>query len=337
MTMPRPRRVAIPIAPAVLRAAPAGSRIQELAGATMGTTWSVKFAGTPASLQTLRRTIPLALDRVIAQMSPWEEHSDISRFNRLPMSEWQTLPPELFRVMKSALRIARESGGAYDPSLGALSDLWGFGPSGPRKSPPSSDDIANYHRVCGWQQFEIDARGRRMCRLGRGSIDLCGIAKGFAVDLVADTLREHGIHHGLVEIGGELSGFGVKPDNSPWWVEIDRTVTTPTGAEPPILVALHDLAIATSGCERGFVSGSHHFSHTLNPLTGWPITNGMITATVFHQFCMEADAYATALMVLGPDAAIDFAIAHGLAAIILFKHGETVTERTTPMLDQMLS
>lgn len=335
--MPLPRRVAIPALPAMLRAAPAGGRVQDLTGTTMGTTWSVKFVGSTASRQTLSRMIPLALDRVIAQMSPWEEHSDISRFNRRPVNEWQALPPELFKVMESARRVAQESDGAYDPTLGALIDLWGFGPSGPRAEPPMPDAIAARNHTRGWQQLDLDTSGRRMRRSGSGSIDLCGIAKGFAVDLVAETLHAHGIHHALVEIGGELRGHGVKPDDSPWWVEIDRPARTTDEPTPPMLVALHDIAIATSGCERGFAHRAHHFSHTLDPRTGWPIANGMITATVLHPSCMEADAYATALMVLGPDAAIDFAIAHGLAAVILFQQDNAITERTTPMLDQMLS
>jgi thiamine biosynthesis lipoprotein len=105
----------------------------------------------------------------------------------------------------------------------------------------------------------------------------------------------------------------------------------------PMLVALHDLAIATSGCERGFANGAQHFSHTLNPRTGWPIANGMITATVLHRSCMEADAYATALMVLGPHAAFDFAAAHDLAALIRFqRNDDRLSERTTPALDMML-
>jgi thiamine biosynthesis lipoprotein len=337
MTMPLPRRVAIPALPAMLRAAPVGGRIQELSGAAMGTTWSVRYVGSAASRQTLSRAIPLALGRVITQMSPWEEHSDISRFNRRPANEWQALPPELFKVMASALRVARESDGAYDPTLGALIDLWGFGPSGPRTAPPTSEAIAEHHHARGSQQLDLDTGGRRMRGAGGGSIDLCGIAKGFAVDLVAETLHEHGIHHALVEIGGELRGHGVKPDDSPWWVEIDWPARAAAGPTPPMLVALHDLAIATSGCERGFTHGARHFSHTLDPRTGWPIANGMITATVLHRSCMEADAYATALMVLGPDAAIDFAIAHSLAALILFKQGDAIAERTTPMLDEMLS
>jgi thiamine biosynthesis lipoprotein len=309
-----------------------------MSGTTMGTTWSVKFVGSAASLQTLSRMIPLALGRVIAQMSPWEGQSDISRFNRLPLDQWQELPRELSRVMASALRIARESGGGYDPTMGALVDLWGFGPSGPREAPPPPDEIARLHQACGWRQLDLDADSRRLRRHDRGPVDLCGIAKGFAVDLVAETLLELGIHHALVEIGGELRGQGVKPDGSPWWVGIDRPAQAAAGvAADPILVALHEFAIATSGCERGFARGAQHFSHTLDPRTGWPIANAMVTATVLHRSCMEADAYATALMVLGPDAGADFAVKHELAALIRFRHGDAVTERTTPMLDRMLS
>jgi thiamine biosynthesis lipoprotein len=320
-------------------AIPAGGHIREIAGATMGTTWSCKFVGSSANAQTLRRMIPLALDRVIAQMSPWEGQSDITRFNRLPLNQWQELPRELGRVMSSALRIARESGGAYDPTMGALVDLWGFGPSGPREAPPP-DHIARLHQACGWQQLDLDPGARRLRRHNCGAIDLCGIAKGFAVDLVAETLLELGIHHALVEIGGELRGHGVKPDGSPWWVEIDRPAQATVGvAAEPIMVALHDLAIATSGCERSFARGAQHFSHTLDPRTGWPIANGMVTATVLHRSCMEADAYATALMVLGPDAGIDFAIKHQLAALIRFtgSDGDIIEERITPALDVMLA
>jgi FAD:protein FMN transferase len=338
MTASITRRVAIPTIPEMPHAAPAGERIRELAGSTMGTTWSVKFVGSSTSVQTVHRMIPLALERVIAQMSSWESQSDISRFNRLALNQWQDLPLEFGRVMASALRIAAESGGAYDPTMGALVDLWGFGPSGSRASPPPPDEIARRHRECGWRQLDLDTSARRLRRSNCGPLDLCGIAKGFAVDLVAETLGELGIHNALVEIGGELRGHGVKPDGSPWWVEIDRPARSTTDiAAEPILVALHQLAIATSGCERGFTRGADHFSHTLDPRTGWPIANGMMTATVLHRSCMEADGYATALMVLGPDAGVDFAVKHQLAALVLFRHGDAVTELTTPALDAMLA
>jgi len=336
MTATATRRVAIPTALAMPRAAPDDGCVQELAGESMGTTWSVKFVGSRASRQMLQRIIPLALARVVAQMSPWETDSDLSRFNRLAPKAWQTLPPEFAQVIAAALRIAAESDGAYDPTVGALVDLWGFGPSGPRPAPPA-DAIARLHRACGFQQLRFDPARRRLCRHDTGPLDLCGIAKGFAVDLVMERLREYGIHHALVEIGGELSGSGIKPDGHPWWVEIDQPATD-GAVTAPMLIALHGLAVATSGCERGFARDARYFSHTLDPRTGYPIVNGMVTATVLHRSCMEADAYATALMVLGPERAIDFAAARELAALIRFTGADgLITERATPALEAMLA
>lgn len=330
------RRVAIPVGEIAPRPAPQGGRVRTLSGLTMGTTWSVRFVGSDAGEQMLRRLIPRALDRVVAQMSPWEPDSDLGRFNRLPPDSWQTLPPEFAGVIGCAIRIARESDGAYDPTVGALVDLWGFGPGGQRQTPPPADAVARDLVACGWRHLDFDAAARRLRRHHAGPLDLCGIAKGFAVDLVMEVLREHRIHHALVEIGGELSGRGVKPDGSPWWVEIDAPARS---SAPPMLVALHDLAIATSGVERGFASGAQHYSHTLDPRSGRPIDNGMVAATVLHRSCMEADAYATALMVKGPDAAIEFAAAHRLAALICFRRDgdDTISERTTPALDAMLA
>jgi len=338
-TAASPRRVAVPELLRQPPARPLHGRVRALSGITMGTSWSVKFVGSDATAATLQRIIPSALDRVVAQMSPWESDADISRFNRLPPGEWQQLPPETVRVMQCALQIAGESSGAYDPTLGALVDLWGFGPRGGRSAPPAAAEVTSLHHPDGWRRLELDAVARRLRRQGpTGPIDLCGIAKGFAVDLVMEALHEQGVHHALVEIGGELLGRGIKPDGNPWWVELDR----PAGSRPaeaPLLVALHDLAIATSGRERSFASGGRHYSHTLNPRTGYPIANGMVTATVLHGSCMAADAYATALMVLGPEAGLAFATRHELAALILFEDedGAVLREQTTPQLDAMLA
>ena len=333
------RRVAIPLVLAPPRAVPAGGEVQQLAGATMGTTWSVKFVGSRTSAQTLQRAIDIALHRVISQMSPWETESDISRFNRCQPGPWQALPHEFSQVLEVALRIARQSGGAYDPTVGALVDLWGFGPNGPPTTPPAATAIAPHHTACDWRQLELDVPRHRLRRHQPGQLDLCGIAKGFAVDLLMAALREHGIHHALVEIGGELLGRGTKPDGSPWWVAVDRPAAgLMPDATPPLLVALHELAIATSGCERRFASGGRYFSHTIDPRTGAPIDNGMVAATVLHASCMEADAYATALMVMGPDVAINFATEQRLAATVLYtSHDGNLYERTTPALDAMLS
>jgi thiamine biosynthesis lipoprotein len=334
-----PARVAIPLTLSVSPIRQTGGRIQRLAGATMGTAWSVRFVGSDKAAASLRAPVEAALDRVIAQMSPWEAASDLSRFNASAVGGWLRLPAEFTGVIGCALRIAGETDGAYDPTMGGLVDLWGFGATAPPSHPPAPDAINRARLACGWWQLEFDATGGRLCRLSDARLDLNGIAKGFAVDLVASTLRGRGIQHALVEIGGELSGAGVKPDGTPWWVAIDRP-RADLGSEVLPLVALHQLAIATSGIERSFTSDGRQFSHTIDPRTGTPIDNGMIAATVLHASCMEADAYATALIVMGPEAGMAFATRHELAALCLFRPDgadSKTAERISPALEAMLA
>ena len=301
----------------------------------MGTSWSAKFVGSAAAAQTLQRAIRAALDRVVAQMSPWEAGSALSAFNIGRPGEWHELPREFATVMAEALRIAGESDGAFDPTMGPLVDLWGFGPQGRPPALPSAADIAQQRGICGWRQLEFDIAGPRLRRLSACRLDLNGIAKGFAVDLVMTTLRQHGIHHALVEIGGELAGAGLKPDGTPWWVDIDAPMAS--SGVPALRVALHGLAIATSGCERGYDGPGRHLSHTIDPRCGVPIDNSMVTATVLHASCMAADAYATALMVMGVDAGMAFATRHGLAVAIRFRRdATTIDERLSPALQTML-
>lgn len=331
-------RTAVPFA--IGGAAPVSAPVRALGGVTMGTTWSMRFVGSEAAAQSIQRSVTLVLDRVIRQMSAWQPDSDLSRFNRPSRGDEQALPVEFGSVMATALRIAEETGGAYDPTMGALVDLWGFGPE-PRTSatPPSSDQIASARAACGWRHLDFDSDRRKLKRSGPCQLDVNGIAKGFAVDLVMATAKQHGCHHALVEIGGELKGCGVKPDGSPWWTAIDRPKAgLASDVGPPLVVALHDLAIATSGCERSFTHDGRCYSHTIDPRTGWPIDNGMVSATVLHASCMEADAYATALMVMGPEHGLAFAAEKALAAVMLFQTSADgpIRERLTPAMEAML-
>ncbi len=330
-------RIAIPLQ--LTRTIPVRAPLQKIGGRTMGTSWSAVFAGSPAAAQTMRRAIGAMLDRVVTQMSPWETGSTISDFNRGRPGDWHSLPGEFVTVIDTALRIAAETDGAFDPTMAPLVGLWGFGPKGRPLILPSADVIARQRDGCGWRQLEFDLAGRRLRRLSAGGLDLNGIAKGFAVDLMLTTLRQHGLHHALAEIGGELSGAGIKPDGTPWWVDVAASSSDPIAVVPPLRVALHGLAIATSGCERGYVGGGRHLSHTIDPRSGRPIDNGMITATVLHVSCMAADAYATALMVMGVEAGIAFASRHGLPVAIRFHPGRDVNaieERLSPALQAML-
>lgn len=291
----------------------------------MGTGWSARIVAARPDTET---GILAVLDRIVARMSHWEPGSDLCRFNRAAPGAWQQLDPELSRVLGAGLSVAAASNGAFDPAMGGLVDLWGFGPPGLRSDIPLVNEIA---AVRGGN-VEHDPALLRARRTAPAALDFSGIAKGYAVDAIATHLRETGHADFLVEVGGELLGEGVKPDGQPWWVDLE-----PAPGVAPIRVALHDLAVATSGAgQRNFVAGDRRYSHTLDPRTGGPIANGVAQVTVIHAECMFADAWATALTVLGADAPA-VAEREGLAMHMAVRDGGAMREVISPALAEMLS
>jgi thiamine biosynthesis lipoprotein len=326
------RHVLIPRdAPDIMRVAP-GRETRSLAGETMGTSWSVQYAA-PAALpgDTVRATILRAFDLVIAQMSPWVATSEIGVFNRAAADTLCPLSAEFRTVLRCALDTARQSNGAFDPTIGALVDLWGFGPPGRRGDVPSDQEIASVRAACGWQRLHLDEATRTLRQPGGVALDLSSIAKGFAVDLVVQRLQALGIVHCLVEIGGELRGEGVKPGGTPWWVRLDGPA-----ALPDALVALYGLAVATSGdAQRWFESGGRRWSHTLDPRTGYPVPDTLASVSVLHRHCMQADALATMLLVLGAEAGYAAACAQNVAARFVLRRASGFEEILTPALSAM--
>lgn len=280
----------------------------------MGTGWSVRFvAPTTRDVAPVAAAIEAELDLVVAQMSSWEDDSDLGRFNRAPAGSWHGLPPAFASVMAAGLKLMAASDGAFDPGMGALVNLWGFGPEAARSSPPPSEEIkaAKARRDAG----QLQQDGAALLQPGGVMLDLSGIAKGHAVDRLSDHLMELGLRCHLVEIGGELRGAGVKPDGAPWWVGL----MAPRGlaVDPELVVALHGLAIATSADERSFLYDGRRYSHTIDPRTGWPIEHETVQVSVLHPCCMLADAWATALLVLGSRGGLELAEREGLAAAFL--------------------
>ncbi|WP_425478921.1 FAD:protein FMN transferase [Lysobacter antibioticus] len=295
----------------------------------MGTRWSVKLIARASALPMLERGIQARLDQVVAQMSTWEAGSDLSRYNRSAAGSVQTLPAEFAEVMAAALALADDSDGAYDPTVGPLVDLWGFGPAGARAYAPDARTIADAQTRVGWRRLRFDAAARTLEQPGGAYVDLSSIAKGYGVDRVADYLLEQGIADCLVEVGGELRGHGRKPDATPWRVAVER----PGGSEDEAaaVIALDGLAIATSGDYRRFFDADgRRYSHTLDPRSGRPIAHALASVTVLHAQCMQADALATALTVLGAQAGMAYANRHGLAALFVLREGEGFVTRTTP-------
>lgn len=287
-------------------AAPAGL-VTTLQGRAMGTTWTVRIAGLCPAPEAVRTAIAARLDAIVVQMSHWEAESELSRFNRAPAGARLPIGADFRAVMVRALDIARRSGGAFDPALGHAADQWGFGPRLGRADPEPPR--------FGWRDLTLDDAG--LSQPGGVQLDLSGIAKGHAVDAVAAELAERGFVSFLVEIGGEMFGRGLKPDGQPWWAQV----------EPPgqamntrIMVALPGWGLATSGDYRRFhaVEGQR-LSHTLDPATGAPVRGAIASVSVLAADAMTADAWATALTVLGAERGAIAAESEGLAALFLMR------------------
>ena len=301
--------------------------LHALHGETMGTSWCVKLvAPACADLHALHARIQAPLDLVVAQMSTWEPHSDISRFNRSAASTWHELPEELFIVLSCALAMARHSEGAYDPTIGPLVAAWGFGaaPDGPRL--PSIQAGAAAAARVGWRKVLLQPETRSAWQAGGVELDLSAIAKGYAVDLVVSHLRNFDIEAALVEVGGELRGYGRKPDGSAWQVLVEASADDVEDPEPCVIV-LDGAAVATSGDRwHAFEIAGVSYSHTLDPRTGQPVQSAAVAVTVIADDAMGADAWATALTVMGAETGLAFANARQLAARFVTRgdHGKAV-------------
>jgi len=286
----------------------------------MGTSWSAQIVAPPAGCAA---AIEAVLARIIDQMSNWEADSAISRFNRAPIGEWMPLPADMLTVLRAGLDMARLSHGAFDPAIGLLVDHWGFGPNA---------FASPYAIAAPWRRIELE-RGH-VRRLADVTLDFSGIAKGFAVDAVADALLDMGVTNFLIEIGGELRGEGIKPDLQPWWVDVEPPTDLPV---PTLRIALCDLAVATSGDYRRFrMQDGARLSHSIDPTTGQPIAQGVASVTVLHAQAMLADAWATAITVMGPDRGMHLATRHGLPARLVMRTASGAQEYMTPAMAAML-
>jgi FAD:protein FMN transferase len=268
-----------------------------LNGPTMGTRWSALFHMPkdfdPRPAQQLLAAEVAKVDR---QMSSWNPNSDLMRLNAAPPGEWVDVPEELLEVLSCGLRIGRISGGAFDIGMGDAVAAWGFGaaPANPERIRAA---LAAARRPA-HEVLEIEAGSPRVRKHTPLSIDLSGIAKGYGVDRLAEVIKILGIPGALVGIDGELRAIGVQPDGSSWAIAVecpDYSIRAPFG-----MLGLEDAAVATSGDYRHWVEVcGRRLSHTIDPRRGRPLITSPASVTVVAAACMEADAWATALMVKG--------------------------------------
>lgn len=322
------REAAAPASPATPADEPA-----KLDGAALGTTWSVTLtAGADqAATAEARVVIDAALDKVDGQMSTWRPDSELSRFNVHATSEPFAVSDEHRTVLARAQSIHGESRGAFDVTVRPLVRRWGFGAGSLTGAPPPDevelaeliDYVGTTHLTLGPDGLEKDDP--------RVEVDLSAIAKGFAVDLVSDSLLQLGHRDHMVEVGGEIRVRGDGPAGPHWRLAIERpTESAMEGRSVQTVVRLRDSALATSGDYRDYreVDGQR-ISHTIDPRTGHPITHALASVSVIAPDCMSADAWATALSVLGPEEGLDVADEHGVRALMLIRQGDDFVERSS--------
>jgi thiamine biosynthesis lipoprotein len=293
-----------------------------LSGETMGSAWTLKIAGRlPASADQLRAGAQARFDAVNLALSTYRADSALSRFNDDQSGEWLAIDPELCEVLAYALSLAEASGGAYDVTVGPLVNLWGFGPKpAPQRVPDTTAIEAARERV-GFRKVEVDTAGRRARKPPGVRIDLSSLGKGRGVDRVAQYLDAQGVTNYLIDLSGKLRARGRNARGEPWRVAVEQPTADVTSAAPqlaPEVIELRDRSVASAGdYRRFFETGGRHYSHIIDPRTGWPVTHGTVSATAIAADCMQADALATVLMVMPPVEAIQLANRQQLPALLI--------------------
>lgn len=286
-----------------------------LNGPTMGTRWSALFH-TPTGVdpEPVRAAMAAAVAEVDAQMSTWKPASDLNRLNAAAPGEWVALPAALMDVLAASLEIGRASGGAFDIGMGDAVTAWGFGA-------PGADEIqirtarARARRPA-HEVLELDRAGGRARKSEAMTFDLNGIAKGYGVDRLTEVARAFAIDGALLAIDGELRAIGTQPDGSAWTVAVEAPDTERRSAHS--ILELTDIAVATSGDYRHWVEvAGRRLSHTMDPKRGMPLLEAPASVTVLAETCMMADAWATAMMVLGRTEGTALARSLGLSVLFI--------------------
>jgi thiamine biosynthesis lipoprotein len=277
-------------------------------GRTMGTTYSVKLVtGYLQPVSGLQSQIDKRLDEINQSMSTYREDSEISRFNRLATAgEKFRVSPDFMRVMQMAKKVFTITDGAWDGTIKPLVDLWGFGSEGKKAVFPPAAAVRQRLQAVGFDAIQIVDDRYLVKRKASVNLSLASIAKGYGVDQIAALLRDSGFKNFLVEIGGEVYAAGHRKDGLPWRIGINTPRKEASLDQVYKVVNLTDGAMATSGDYRNFFEiDQNRYSHVIDPRSGYPVTNGVVSASVLSADCTFADGLATALIVMGADKGIE--------------------------------
>ena len=318
-----------------LACAPLPPARAEFSGESMGTSWSVKLAAVDlgaAERAEVQRVVESELRAVDEAMSTWRPDSELSRFNAHDSTEPFPVSSQVLAVFRIAREVSELSDGAFDVTVGPVVTAWGFGATDRIPAPPPPEELERLRERVGYRLVEVQDGALQKSR-GDVVCDLSAIAKGYAVDRVAEAVSGLGYRDHLVEVGGEIRARGQRLDGGAWRIAIERPDAGARDAFDVIL--LRDVALATSGDYRNFYeTGGRRYSHTIDPRTARPIEHALASVSVLHREAVRADALATALNVLGARAGYSLAERAGLAALFIVREsdGEFIA-RATPAFE----
>lgn len=319
----------------LLQACTPEPRVWRFAGSVMGTSYHVSIVSPPDTLDRTqaRAAIARVLAEVDGQMSTYKKDSDVSRFNRAAVGEWVPVSAATAKVVSRALEVHALSEGAFDITVGPLVDLWGFGAgSDPGRQLPGDEEIAAAIAKVGSKELAVRLDEPALIKYAEREIDLSAIAKGYGVDQAASWLEVAGVANYMVEVGGEVRAAGLNPNGKPWRIGVETPALQ--GGAPIVALALRDESVATSGDYRNyFEMDGKRFSHTIDPTTGRPISHALTSVTVIAQDCMSADAFATAIDVLGPERGLALAERQQLPVYLVIRAGEGFEARHSSAFD----
>ncbi|TXR53587.1 FAD:protein FMN transferase [Reinekea thalattae] len=292
--------------------------LQSFSGYAIGTSYSIKYVSQNTEPQTLQLGVEGVLSKIDRLMSTYLPKSDISTISAAPINQPIKIASETAEVLQAALSIAAATDGRFDPTIAPLVNLWGFGPVIQRHQLPNPDDIDRLLARIDYRALDVQLDDPQVTKFKELELDLSAIAKGYAVDQIARFLEAKGINNYLVEVGGEMRLSGLKPNNESWRIAIEKPDVAERSAYR--VLAVSDIAIATSGDYRNYFEiDGNRYSHTIDPSTGYPIVHNLASVTVMMDSSMQADAYATAFLVMGVEEAFSYAEAHNIAAFFITK------------------
>ena len=310
-------------------------------GLVMGTTYQIKIIPNDLVVSnSLADQIDERLQSLDGTFTTYQKTSELMAFNQSAINKPLVVSEDLFEVLGIAKQIHELTEGAFDPTVGPLVNLWGFGPNYTDQVIPPPESIAQHLTSVGLNHLLLDKQAGTVTRLSDIQLDLSAVAKGYAVDEVAELLASHGIENYLVEVGGELRLKGLKTNGERWRIAIEKPYSGQAvglGDAVQEVLVLENVAVATSGDYRNyFEQEGKRYSHTIDPRTGYPIDHNLASVTVIAQTAARADALATGMMVLGTEGALKLAEQNDLAVYLLVKQADGFESKTTTLFSQYL-